>query len=98
VTFTDSFVLARRTLVEPGWTTDIQHDAQRAAILHVTGGRGRVVVADGDEIGRPDPPSLPVARADVLLIGPGIRYAFASEGDERLEVSEHRITPEAALA
>ncbi|HEY4026419.1 MAG TPA: hypothetical protein VGO86_08305 [Candidatus Dormibacteraeota bacterium] len=98
LTVADTFVLARRTLVDPGRTTAIQHDDERAAIVHVTRGSGRIVVADRYEIAHPDPPSLPVRKADVLLIPPGIHHAFASDNTEPLEVSEHRITLEAALA
>lgn len=98
LTLADTFVLARRTLVDAGWTTDVQHDNERAAILHVTAGRGRVVVADAVEASRPDPPSLPVEKADVLLVPPGTRWALVNDGGERLDVSEHRITLDAALA
>jgi hypothetical protein len=97
-TLADSFVVARRHRVDPRSSTALQHDDERAAILHVTAGRGRVIVADAAEAGRPDPPSLPAGRADVLLIAPGARYGFVNEGDDRLEVSEHRITLDAALA
>jgi mannose-6-phosphate isomerase-like protein (cupin superfamily) len=98
LTLADTFVLARRTVVDPGGTTDVQRDEGRAAVLHVTRGAGRVVVADRDELARPDPPSLPVRKADVLLVAPGIGHAFVNDGAEPLEVSEHRITLEAALA
>jgi mannose-6-phosphate isomerase-like protein (cupin superfamily) len=98
VPLTDSFVVASRYLVHPLGTTDVLHDDERAAILHVTAGSGQVVVADRDEIGFANPPSLSARKADVLLIAPGIRYAFVNDGDEPLELSEHRITPEAALA
>ena len=98
VSLADSFVLARHHVVDAGWTTDVHHDDERAAILHVTGGHGRVVVADRDEAARPDPPSLPAGKADVLLIPPGTRFAFVNETDRPFEVSEHRITLEAALA
>ena len=94
----DSFVVASRYLVDAGRTTDVQHDEERAAILHVTAGRGRIVVADEAEAALPNPPSLPAGKADVLLIPPGTRYAFVNEGVERFDVSEHRITLEAALA
>jgi mannose-6-phosphate isomerase-like protein (cupin superfamily) len=94
----DSFVVATRHLVDAGGATDVMHDDERAAVLHVTAGGGRVVVADRDEIGRPDPPSLLVRKADLLLIPPGTRYAFANDGDAPFELSEHRITLEAALA
>jgi hypothetical protein len=98
LTLADTFVLARRTIVDPGGTTDILRDEERAAILHVTRGAGRVVVADPAELARPDPPSLPVRKADVLLIAPGIGHAFVNDGAGPLEVSEHRIALEAALA
>ncbi len=98
LTLADSFVLARRHLVDAGATTDVQHDEGRAAILHVTAGRGRVIVADREEAGDSAPPSLPAGKADVLLVAPGIRFGFVNEGDGRFEVSEHRIALEAALA
>src|SRR5262249_21152947 len=98
LTLADSFVVASRYLVDAGRTTDVQHDDERAAILHVTAGRGRIVVADEAEAALPNPPSLPAGKADVLLIPPGTRYAFVNEGVERFDVSEHRITLEAALA
>ncbi|HSR25472.1 MAG TPA: hypothetical protein VLW53_18095, partial [Candidatus Eisenbacteria bacterium] len=76
---------------------DVQHDDGRAAILHVTAGRGRVLIGDAGELSRPSPPSLQVRKADVLLVPPGTRYALASDSGG-LEVSEHRIALEAALA
>jgi mannose-6-phosphate isomerase-like protein (cupin superfamily) len=93
----DSFVVATRHLVDGGGATDVMHDDERAAILHVTAGGGQVVVADRDEIGRPDPPSLLVRKADLLLIPPGTRYGFVNDGQGPFELSEHRITLEAAL-
>src|SRR5262249_43396974 len=71
LTVADSFVVASRYLVDAGRTTDVQHDDERAAILHVTAGRGRIVVADEAEAALPNPPSLPAGKADVLLIPPG---------------------------
>jgi mannose-6-phosphate isomerase-like protein (cupin superfamily) len=98
VRLADSFVVASRYLVEAGRTTDVQHDDGRAAVLHVTAGGGRVLIGDADELTRPEPPSLRVRKADVLLVPPGTRYALASDGPDRFEVSEHRIALEAALA
>ncbi len=98
LTLADSFVLARRHLVDVGAATDLQHDDGRAAILHVTAGRGRVIVADREEAEDSTPPSLPAGKADVLLVPPGTRFGFVNEGDGRFEVSEHRIALEAALA
>jgi mannose-6-phosphate isomerase-like protein (cupin superfamily) len=94
----DSFVVATRYLVEPGGTTDVRHDDARAAMVHVTAGSGRVVIADEDEAARPDPPFLAVRKPDVLLVAPGMRCAFVNEGEGPFELSEHRITLEAALA
>ena len=98
LTLADTFVLARRYLVEPGRKTDLQHDDERASILHVTAGRGRVAVADREEAAFTVPPSLPAAKADVLLIPPGTHYGFVNEGEGPLEVSEHRIALAEALA
>lgn len=98
LTLADTFVLARRYFVDAGATTAIQHDDERAAVLHVTAGRGRVVVADREEAAFTVPPSLPAAKADVLLVPPGTRYGFVNEGDEPFELSEHRISLAAALA
>jgi mannose-6-phosphate isomerase-like protein (cupin superfamily) len=97
-TLADTFVLARHYAVDAGRTTDVQHDDGRATILHVTAGRGRVVVADREEAAFSVPPSLPAGKADVLLIPPGTRYGFVNEGDGLFEISEHRITLTAALA
>jgi hypothetical protein len=94
----DSFVVATRYLVDPGWTTELQRDGERAAVVHVTAGSGQVVIADADEIGGADAPSLAVRKADVLLIAPGMWYAFVCDGGGPFELSEHRITLEAALA
>ena len=98
LTLADSFVLARRHLVDAGATTDVQHDDGRAAVLHVTAGRGRVIVADREEADHAAPPSLPASKADVLLVPPGIRFGFVNESDEPFELSEHRIALKAALA
>jgi len=95
-TLADTFVLARHYVVDA--STDLQHDDERATILHVTAGRGRVVVADREEAAFSIPPSLPAGKADVLLIPPGTRYGFVDEGDSPFELSEHRITLAAALA
>lgn len=98
LTLADTFVVARHHVVDPGGTTDVQHDDERAAILHVTGGAGRVVVADAAEVAAGAPPTLAASKADVLLIPPGTRYGFVNESSGApLEVSEHRITLEAAL-
>lgn len=97
VRMADSFVVASRYLLDGDGTTDVQHDAERAAILHVTAGHGRVLIGDAGELSRLSPPSLRVRKADVLLVPPGTRYALASDGGG-LEVSEHRIALEAALA
>ncbi len=94
----DSFVVASRYLLDAGGTTDVMHDDERAAMLHVTAGSGRIVIADRDEIALDTPPSLAARKADVLLVAPGLRYALAGDGDGPFEVSEHRITLEAALA
>jgi len=94
----DTFVVASRYLVDARGTTDVQHDDERGAILHVTAGAGRVLMGDDDELSRPDPPALPVRKADVLLVPPGTSYALANDGDSRLDVSEHRIALSAALA
>jgi mannose-6-phosphate isomerase-like protein (cupin superfamily) len=97
-TLADTFVLARHFVVDAGGTTDVQHDDERAAVLHVTAGLGgRVVVADREEATFSVPPSLPASKADVLLIPPGTRYGFVNEGDSPFEVSEHRIALAAAL-
>jgi mannose-6-phosphate isomerase-like protein (cupin superfamily) len=97
-TLADTFVLARRYAIDAGGTTDVQHDDERAAILHVTAGRGRVIVADREEAEFAIPPSLPAGKADVLLVPPGTRYGFVNEADEPFEISEHRIPLAAALA
>jgi len=98
LTLADTFVLARSHRVDAGRTTGIQHDDRRAAILHVTAGRGRIVVADREEAEFSVQPSLPAGKADVLLIPPGTRYGFVNEGDGLFEISEHRIMLAAALA
>ena len=97
-TLADSFVLARHHVVDAGRRTGVEHDDERAAILHVTAGRGRVIVADAEEATFAEPPSLPAAKPDVLMIPPGTRFGFVNEGDGPFEVSEHRITLAAALA
>lgn len=97
-TLADTFVLARHYVVDAARTTDVQHDDDRATILHVTAGRGRVVVADAEEAGFSVPPSLPAVKADVLLVPPGTRYGFVNEGDGPFEISEHRIALAEALA
>jgi mannose-6-phosphate isomerase-like protein (cupin superfamily) len=94
----DSFVVASRYLLDEGGTTEVLHDTDRASVLHVATGRGRVVMGDEDELSRPDPPAIAVGKADVVLVPPGTRYALAAAPGERLEVAEHRITLEAALA
>ena len=94
----DSFVVASRYLLDEGGMTDVQHDDERAALLHVTAGRGRVLLGDAGELARTDPPSIDVRKADVLLVPPGSRYAMAADAASRMELSEHRITLTAALA
>jgi mannose-6-phosphate isomerase-like protein (cupin superfamily) len=97
-TLADTFVLARHFVVGAAGATDVQHDDERATVLHVTAGKGRVVVADREEAAFSVPPSLPASKADVLLIPPGTRYGFANEGDGPFEISEHRIALAEALA
>lgn len=94
----DSFVVARRYRLDESGTTDVLHDDERAAVLHVTAGSGLVRMGDADELSRPAPPGIPVRTADVLLVPPGTRYALAGDPGQRLEVAEHRIALEAALA
>jgi mannose-6-phosphate isomerase-like protein (cupin superfamily) len=97
-TLADTFVLARHHVVDAAGKTGLAHDDERATIVHVTGGHGRVVVADAEEAAFTVPPSLSAGKADVLLIPPGTRFGFVNEGDGPFELSEHRIALAAALA
>jgi mannose-6-phosphate isomerase-like protein (cupin superfamily) len=92
----DSFVRAARYVIRPGAETALDHDDERAALLHITRGRGSAVVADASELGG-SVPRVECGRGDLLLIAPGIHFAVRNDGDGDVEYSEHRIAPEVAF-
>src|SRR4051812_12390301 len=68
----DSFVSARAFSVDAGATGPELRDAERAAAVYVTGGRGAFALADTDPI--------PVSKGDLLTIVPGVAYRATSTG------------------
>ncbi|HVT59452.1 MAG TPA: hypothetical protein VHR45_13755 [Thermoanaerobaculia bacterium] len=94
----DGFVVASLIEVEPRSETEPQRDERRAAALYVRAGNGRILLGTPAELARADPPSLLLGTGDLLTVPPGIAYALVNDGGPTLEVVEHRISPEVALA
>jgi mannose-6-phosphate isomerase-like protein (cupin superfamily) len=92
-----SSMRASRYFIERSRSTDLIVDTICAASLHVAQGKGQVIIGSLDEVERFTPPSCDVIAGDVLMIPPGIYYAFVNEGSDDLIVSEHRIEVEVAL-
>lgn len=90
-------VEATRYVIERAKTTNLFHDELRAASIHITGGRGQVVLGELEEVRRASPPTIDVARGDLLMIPAGVYYGFASEGGEQLTLSEHKVPFEVAF-
>ncbi len=84
-------MLASRYIIERGESTDPMQDDQRAAGLYVSAGTGRIMMGDWCEIQRDTPPSISIRAGDLLMVPPGIHYAFVNDGHEPVEVSEQRI-------
>jgi len=93
----DGFVVASQLRVEPRGETTVASDPCCAASLFVRAGEGRVLMGTAAEMGRADPPSLPLRAADLLTIPHGIHYAFVNEGGAPLDLVEHKIRPEVAF-
>jgi mannose-6-phosphate isomerase-like protein (cupin superfamily) len=91
------FVDAAQYSIQPRGETAPQSDPRCAASLYVRSGRGRVLLGSAAELARPTAPGLAVAARDLLTVPQGIWYALVNEGDQPLEVVEHRIRPEVAL-
>src|SRR3954452_15814425 len=85
----DSFVSARAFSIDAGATGPALQDAERAASVYVSGGRGAFTLDDTEPI--------PVSTGDLLTIVPGVTYRATSAGNEPLTFSEHRIAPEVAF-
>ncbi len=64
-----------------------------AASLFVLAGSGECIICDDDEL--PHAPSLAVQPGDLLLVPPHTNYRLRGQG---LNVSEHKLLPELALA
>ncbi len=91
------FVDAAQYSIQPRGETAPQSDPRCAASLYVRSGSGRVLLGSAAELARPTAPGLAVAGRDLLTVPQGTWYALVNEGDQPLEVVEHRIRPEVAL-
>jgi hypothetical protein len=88
---------AARLVVDPGASTDLVHTGDEALSVHVTHGRGHVVIADRAEARRTSPPSLAVSQGDLLLIPPRVWYAVSGDEGVGLAASIHGIEPSLAF-
>lgn len=91
------FVDAVQYSIRPGGQTAPHFDPCCAASLYVRSGRGRVLLGDAGELARLSAPGLAVAARDLLTVPHGIGYVLVNEGEQPLEVVEHRIRPEVAF-
>ncbi|HYL05249.1 MAG TPA: hypothetical protein VE075_04375 [Thermoanaerobaculia bacterium] len=94
----DGFVVATQYRIEPRAETAVYADACCAASLYVRAGEGTLLMGTAAEMRRASPPGLPLRGGDLLTVPHGIRYAFVNEGREPLDLVEHKIRPEVALA
>src|SRR4051794_10184482 len=85
----DSFVSARAFSIDAGSAGPALQDAERAASVYVSGGRGALTLDDTEPI--------PVSTGDLLTIVPGVTYRATSASSEPLTFSEHRIAPDVAF-
>jgi hypothetical protein len=84
-------VKATRYVIERAKASDMFYDPARAASIHVTAGRGQVILGELEEVRRLSPPAIEVAAGDLLMIPAGAHYGFVSEGGDELTLSEHKI-------
>jgi mannose-6-phosphate isomerase-like protein (cupin superfamily) len=94
----DGFVVATQYRIEPRGETAVYVDPSCAASLYVRAGEGRLLMGTAAEMRRASAPGLPLCGGDLLTVPHGIRYAFVNEGREPLDLVEHKIRPEVALA
>jgi len=94
----DGFVVATQYRVEPRGETAVYADPSCAASLYVRAGEGRLLMGTAAEMRRASAPDLPLHGSDLLTVPHGIQYAFVNEGSEPLDLVEHKIRPEVALA
>jgi mannose-6-phosphate isomerase-like protein (cupin superfamily) len=97
VVLCDSFLKAARYRLQPGRETALACEQERAVILRVACGEGRVLLADDTELGGQARPGLEFGCGDLILIPPGIHYAVRNEGLDECQYSEQSIDPEVAL-
>ena len=83
--------------VQPGAAGDLFDMGGRAASLYVTAGSGRLLIGEPGELEAPHPPGLDIAKGDLLMIAPGMRFGFVNTGADTLNVSEHRLPPAVAF-
>jgi quercetin dioxygenase-like cupin family protein len=95
--FGEGVVMASAFRFEPGATSDLSADPERAACLHVTGGAGRLVLGDAAEVRRTTPPTLAARAGDLFFLAPGAHYGFVNDGATPLTIAEHRIPPAVAF-
>ena len=90
-------IIASRYVVDRSQSTELFIDPKHAASIFVSGGSGRVIVADSSEASSLTPPSIPVVAGDLLMIPEGIHYGFVNEGPESLVLSEQKISFDVAF-
>jgi uncharacterized RmlC-like cupin family protein len=92
----DKFV-ASSSWFDPGASSGITSDAERATSIHVASGSGQLILGTADEVRRQTPPALAARAGDLFLVAPGADYGFVNDGAAPLVVAEHRIDPSIAF-
>lgn len=91
-------ISAAHYLIDPLKMTDFQGEQQKAILVNVQIGQGKLIIADTKEAKKTSPPHLDISSGDVLIVPPGINYCFVNESNAQMGLSEHKISPALALA
>ena len=90
-------IIASRYVIDPGKTSALQIDHERAASIYIAEGVGHVIIADNIEVACTTPPSISVAAGNLLMVPAGIYYGFVSEAYCPLKLSEQKISFDVAF-
>jgi quercetin dioxygenase-like cupin family protein len=90
-------ISASRYIIEPFKASEPEKDDYRAATIYITEGNGSIILGDEQEAQMSSPPTIPVSKGDVLMIPVGIYRAFVNEGNQALELAEHKIAVDVAF-
>ncbi len=84
--------------IAPAQTSELQVDPRCPVTIYISAGAGRVILGERKEVSRLTPPTITVSAGDLLMVPPGSHYGFVNDGPHPLELSEHKVPPQVALA